>query len=91
MEVLLVKCVKPSLNIKLGHAIKSHYNQCKGCRETMSAEQNFTSLKKYCFNTETKLMEALLNKCLKPSLNIKLGLLQGAKSLLHVFYLEVQC
>ena len=51
----------------------------------MPAEQNFTLLKKCRFNTETELMEALLSKRLKPSLNIKLGHLQGAKSLLHVF------
>ena len=47
-------------------AIKSHRDQCKACRETIPAEQNFTLLKKYRFNTKTELMEALLNKRLKP-------------------------
>ena len=67
-------------------AIKSHCDQCKACIETMPAEQNFTLLKKCRFDTETELMEALLIKRLKPSLNIKLGHSQGAKSLLHVFH-----
>ena len=67
-------------------AIKSHRDQCKTCRETIPAEQNFTLLKKGHFNTETELMKALLIKRLKPSLNIKLGHSQRAKSLLHVFH-----
>ena len=67
-------------------AIKSHRDQCKACRETIPAEQNFTLLKKCRFSTETELMEAFLIKRLKPSLNIKLGYSQGAKSLLQVFH-----
>ena len=67
-------------------AIKSHRDQCKTCRETIPAEQNFTLLKKCRFSTETELMEAFLIKRLKPSLNIKLGYSQGAKSLLQVFH-----
>ena len=51
----------------------------------MPAEQNFT-LKKCYVNTETELMEALLIKCLKPSLNLKLGHSQTAKLLLLVFH-----
>ena len=66
-------------------AIKSHRDQCKACRETIPAEQNFTLLKKCRFNTETELMEALLIKRLKPSLNIKLGHLQGASRLCTYF------
>ena len=47
-------------------SIKSHRDQCKACRETMPAEQNFTLLKKCRFNTKTELMEALLVKRLRP-------------------------
>ena len=76
-----------SCNLSLSNsAIKSHHDQCKACRETMPAEQNLTLLKWCRFNTETELMEALLIKRLKPSLNIKFGYSQGAKSLLHVFH-----
>ena len=49
--------------------IKSH-RECKACRETMPAEQNFI-LKKYPFNTETKPLGTRLIICLKPSSNIK--------------------
>ena len=66
-------------------AIKSHRGQCKACRETMPAEQNFTLSKQCRFNTETELMEALIIKRRKPSLHIKLGHSQGAKSLLLMF------
>ena len=76
-----------SNNLSLSNSdIKSHRDQCKACRETMPAEKNFTLLKKCSFNTETELMEVLLIKRLKLSLNIKLGHSQGAKSLLHVFH-----
>ena len=37
-------------------------------------------------NKKAELMEALRIKRLKPSLNMKLGHSQGAKSLLHVFH-----
>ena len=67
-------------------AIKSHRNQCKACRETMLAEQNFTLSKKLRFITKTELTEALPIKLLKPSLNIELGHSQGTKSLLHMFH-----
>ena len=67
-------------------SIISHRDQFKACRETMPAEQNFTLLKKCRFDTETELMKALLIKRFKPTLNIKLGHSQGAKSLLHVFH-----
>ena len=59
-------------------AIKSHRDQCKACREAMSAEQNFILLEKSRFNTETELTQALLIKRLKPSLEIKLGHSQAA-------------
>ena len=52
----------------------------------MPAERNFTLLKKVFFNNETELMEGLLIKCFKLSLNIKLGHLLRAKSVLHAFY-----
>ena len=39
----------------------------------MSAKQNLTLSRKYRFNTETELMEALLIKCLKPPSNIKVS------------------
>ena len=51
----------------------------------MPAEQNFT-LEKCRFSTKTELMEALLIKPLKSSLNIKLDHSQEAKSLLLVFH-----
>ena len=50
-------------------AIKSHRDQCKACRETIPAEQNFTLLKKCRFNTETVQMEALPIKRLKPAVS----------------------
>ena len=67
-------------------AIKFYRDQCKACRDTTPAEQNFTLLIKCCFNTEIELMEALLIKRLKPSINIKLGHSQRAKLLLHAFH-----
>ena len=67
-------------------AIKFHSGQGKACRETTPTEQNFTLLIKCCFNTETELMEALLNKRLQPSINIKLGHSQRSKLFLHVFH-----
>ena len=57
----------------------------------MPVEQHLTPLKKCRFNIETKLMEALLIKRPKPTLNIKLGYSHGLKSLLYVFHLETQC
>ena len=67
-------------------AIKFHSGLCEACRETTPAEQNFTLLIKCCFSTETELMEALLIKHLKPSINIKLGHSQRAKLFLHAFH-----
>ena len=58
----------------------------KPAGETMPAEQNFVLLKKCHFNTDTKLMEAMLFKHFKQSLVIKLGHSQGANSLLHVLH-----
>ena len=43
----------------------------------MPAEENYI-IKKCSFNTETELMEALLIKCLKPCLKVKLGHSRGA-------------
>ena len=67
-------------------AIKSHRDLRKAYRETIPAEQNFTSLKKCRFNTETELTQALLIKLLKPFLDLKLSYSQEAKSILYVFH-----
>lgn len=58
-------------------SIKSHSDPCEPCKESIPGTQNFKVLKTCCSQIETKLIKALLIKCLKPIFNVGLHIKLG--------------